>query len=271
MTTNFGILPPAGTAAGWSSRLVGGALLLVAGCSAPAPSGPQPAAETTAKLAVVSQAESDPESAGAGEAVRGTPWEPLARGQLVDLTHPFDEQTIYWPTEEGFVLERGSNGVTAKGYYYAANRFRAAEHGGTHIDAPIHFFDQRHTVDQILLRTGWSRHWPDREKYLGTSERGAQAVAKLHFPGLAPEAARWLVEHRAPKAVGIDTASIDPGQSTLFESHVTLCEHNVPCFENLTGLDGLQAEGVFVMALPMKIAGGSGGPLRIVAWAEGMP
>src|SRR5262245_22548110 len=76
---------------------------------------------------------------------------PVREGRLVDLTHAFDEQTIYWPTEAGFVLERGQNGVTEKGYYYAANRFRSAEHGGTHIDAPIHFFDRRHTVDEIPL------------------------------------------------------------------------------------------------------------------------
>ena len=236
----------------------------------------------------------------------------VSKGQLVDLTHPFDEQTIYWPTESGFILEQGNNGITDKGYYYAANRFRAAEHGGTHIDAPIHFHDERHTVDQIelgrlvgeavvvdvsakcaadpdyqisvadlrsweeqhgrqlvdvivLLRTGWSERWPDRKSYLGTDSRGPEAVAELHFPGLAPPAAQWLVDHRAPNAVGIDTASIDHGQSTHFESHVTLCKHNVPAFENVANLDELPAEGVLVMALPMKIAGGSGGPLRIAA------
>ncbi len=70
---------------------------------------------------------------------------------LVDLTHPFDERTIYWPTEPGFVLERGPAGVTDQGYYYAANRFAAPEHGGTHIDAPIHFFATGQTVDQIPL------------------------------------------------------------------------------------------------------------------------
>jgi kynurenine formamidase len=236
----------------------------------------------------------------------------LPKVKLIDLTHPFDEQTIYWPTESGFVLERGNNGVTEKGYYYAANRFCAAEHGGTHVDAPIHFFDQRHTVDQIelerligeavvidvrekcqanrdyevsiadlreweegqarqlndvivLLCTGWSSRWPDREAYLGTSSRGPEAAAELHFPGLAPGAARWLVENRSPKAIGIDTASIDFGQSTHFQSHVALCGGNIPAFENVTGLGQLPAIGAWVVALPMKIAGGSGGPLRIVA------
>jgi kynurenine formamidase len=118
----------------------------------------------------------------------------------------------------------------------------------------------------VLLHTGWSRHWPDREAYLGTSARGPEAVARLHFPGLAPDAARWLVEHRAPKAVGIDTASIDFGQSTHFQAHVTLCEQNVPAFENVAHLDQLPAERAFVVALPMKITGGSGAPLRIVAF-----
>ncbi len=233
-------------------------------------------------------------------------------GKLIDLTQPFDANTIYWPTEPGFRFEQGKNGITAKGYYYAANRFTTAEHGGTHLDAPIHFAADHDTADQIdlqrligeavvidvtkqcsenpdylidvsdlraweeqhkrhltdvivLLRTGWSSRWPDRFKYLGTESRGAEAVAELHFPGLAPEAAKWLVEHRQIKAIGIDTASIDYGQSTLFEAHVTLCGRNVPIFENVANLAQLPAEKSQVIALPMKIAGGSGGPLRIVA------
>ena len=71
--------------------------------------------------------------------------------QIIDLTHAFDYRTVYWPTEKGFQLIRGTAGVTDKGYYYAANRFLAAEHGGTHLDAPIHFYQDRHTVDQIPL------------------------------------------------------------------------------------------------------------------------
>ncbi len=234
-------------------------------------------------------------------------------GRLVDLTHAFDAETVYWPTaEEGFVLERGFEGRTEAGYYYAAHRFRSAEHGGTHVDAPIHFAEGRSTVDAIplerligqgvlvdvsdacarnpghavgvaelvawearhgtipegsivLLRTGFGRHWPDRARYLGTAERGPGAVAKLHFPGLHPEAARWLAETRRASAVGIDTASIDPGWSTLFESHRILFEHEVPAFENLANLEALPPRGFRVVALPMKIRGGSGAPLRAVA------
>lgn len=235
-----------------------------------------------------------------------------AGSKMVDLTHPFDEQTIYWPTEEGFKLVRGPAGITDKGYFYSANRFIAAEHGGTHVDAPIHFFEGRQTVDQIplerfvgeavvvdvseacqrnrdyqvtvgdlraweaahdrplndvivLLRTGYQRHWGDRKLYLGTQKTGPEAVRDLHFPGLDPQAAKWLMESRSIKSIGIDTASIDHGQSQLFQSHVTLCEHNVPAFENVANLDKLPPKGAFVVALPMKIGGGSGAPLRIIA------
>ena len=236
----------------------------------------------------------------------------FATGTWLDLTHAFDANTIYWPTEKGFLFEPGTNGPNPKGYYYAANRFATAEHGGTHLDAPRHFAEGRHTADQIeperlvgeaavidvrekcatdpayevtaddfvaweaahgrqlvdvivLLRTGWSARWGDRAAYLGTDVRGPEAVPLLRFPGLAPEGAKWLVEHRRVKAVGIDTASIDHGPSTLFGSHVALCKADTPIFENLAGLDQLPEEGAFVVALPLKIAGGSGGPLRVLA------
>jgi len=237
---------------------------------------------------------------------------PTVLGPALDLTHPFAADTIYWPTEEGFVLERGSEGRTEAGYYYAAHRMRLAEHGGTHLDAPIHFHEGGATADQVplerliapavvvdvsaacaknadyavsvadlerfeaahgripdgaalLLATGFAARWPDRARYLGTAERGAGAVAKLHFPGLDPAAARWLVAQRKLAAVGLDTASIDPGVSTRFETHQLLFAAGIPAFENLAHLDHLPATGATLIALPMKIAGGSGGPLRAVA------
>lgn len=238
--------------------------------------------------------------------------------RLVDLTHPFDADTIYWPTEEGFVLESEHAGMTDKGYYYASNEFRAAEHGGTHVDAPLHFAAGGRSVDAIpleqligpgividvtaaaradrdyqvdvddflawerahgrlpdgaivLLRTGFGAYWPDRARYLGTAEHGEGAVAALRFPGLAPDAARWLTNERHIRAVGLDTASIDYGRSQLFESHVALFAHDVPAFENVANLDLLPPLGFTVIALPMKIRGGSGGPLRIVAVLPATP
>lgn len=242
---------------------------------------------------------------------------PAAGGErIVDLTHTFDETAIFWPTEEGFVLERGPAGVTAGGYWYEAHRFRSAEHGGTHVDAPIHFHAGHLTVDQIplerligeavtvdvsaecardrdhrvsvadfaefearhgripdgaivLLRTGFGSHWPDRFRYLGTARRGPDAVAELHFPGLHPDAADWLVAERRIRAVGLDTASIDHGPSADFLAHRRLFAANVPAFENLAGLDQLPPTGFRVIALPMKIGGGSGAPLRAVAILPG--
>jgi kynurenine formamidase len=232
---------------------------------------------------------------------------------IVDLTHAFDADTIYWPTAGGFALEPLAHGQTEKGYFYAANSFCAAEHGGTHLDAPLHFSESGRAVDAIpmrdlvgagvhldlsarcaqdrdyrvsvadltaweirngriadgaivLVETGWSTRWKDRAAYLGTARTGPEAVAQLHFPGLDPEAARWLVQSRSIKAVGIDTASIDYGQSALFESHVALFKANVPAFENVAGLERLPVKNFVVAALPMMIRGGSGAPLRIVAW-----
>ncbi|MEN8161437.1 MAG: cyclase family protein, partial [Myxococcota bacterium] len=116
-----------------------------------------------------------------------------------------------------------------------------------------------------LLHTGFATRWPDRARYLGTDERGGEATQKLHFPGLDPAAARWLVAERRIAAIGLDTASIDPGTSRLFESHQILFAAGIPAFENLTALDQLPPTGAILIALPMKIAGGSGGPLRAIA------
>jgi kynurenine formamidase len=117
----------------------------------------------------------------------------------------------------------------------------------------------------VLLRTGFGRFWPDRERYLGTAELGEGAVPKLHFPGLHPRAARFLVQQRRIRAVGIDTASIDRGPSTTFESHQVLGGADVPVFENIADANRLPTDGFLFIGLPMKIDGGSGGPLRAMA------
>ena len=117
----------------------------------------------------------------------------------------------------------------------------------------------------MLLRTGWGKFYTDRKRYLGTDRRGPAAVAELHFPGLAPGAAEWLVKNRKVGSIGIDTPSIDRGQSQLFESHQVLAKAGIPGLENLARLDELPAKGFEVVALPMNIAGGSGAPLRVIA------
>ena len=69
--------------------------------------------------------------------------------KILDLTYPFDKQTMYWPTEKGFQLHKISYGKTPKGYFYSAYKFCAPEHGGTHVDAPRHFSKRGWTVDKI--------------------------------------------------------------------------------------------------------------------------
>lgn len=116
----------------------------------------------------------------------------------------------------------------------------------------------------VLFRTGYDQFWPDRASYMGTALRGPEGVAALHFPGLSAELARALVERKV-KAVGLDTPSLDYGQSKDFIVHQILLGENIPGFENVANLDDLPPVGATVMALPAKIRGGSGGPLRIVA------
>jgi len=235
----------------------------------------------------------------------------LTSARVVDLTHPFDERTIYWPNApSGFVLHRESFGKTPGGYFYASNDFSAPEHGGTHIDSPIHFSEGKWTVDQIplrqligpgvvidvsartatdrdyrltlddvkawekrhgqvpagaivLLRTGWAARWPDRKTYLGDDTPGR--ITNLHFPSYGREAAEFLVKNRKVGAIGVDTASIDYGPSMDFIVHRTVLGENVPGLENLANLEGLPETGFWVIALPMKIAGGSGAPARVAA------
>jgi kynurenine formamidase len=118
----------------------------------------------------------------------------------------------------------------------------------------------------VLLRTGWSERWPDRERYFGSASR--DDASALHFPSYGAEAAALLVE-RGVAALGVDTASIDHGPSRDFPVHRLAAAANVPGLENLTGLAGVPETGAWVAALPMKIAGGSGGPLRAVALVPG--
>lgn len=235
----------------------------------------------------------------------------ISKGRWVDLTHPFNAKTIYWPTAKTFTKTKVYRGITPGGWFYSAYNFAAAEHGGTHMDSPIHFANRRRSTDKVplgqligpgfvidvtrqskanvdylvtaddirafeanhgrlpqgaivLLNTGRAKLYTDRKSYMGTDERGQQAVAKLHFPGLSEHAAAVLVDRKIG-AVGIDTPSIDRGQSKTFAAHVRLMTNNIPAFENVADMSGLPPAGSTIIALPMKIEGGSGGPLRIVA------
>ena len=232
--------------------------------------------------------------------------------RAIDLTHAYDSQTLYWPSRPpmSFELQKLASGMTPGGWFYAANRLCTPEHGGTHLDAPIHFHERGRTTEQlpleqllapgvridvtrqvqsdrnyrlsredvlrfeqragkiqagtiVLLHTGWSRFWPDREKYFGDASN--EDASRLEFPGYGEDAARLLVEERQVAMLGVDTASIDYGRSKDFIVHRIAAARNVGGLENLTALESLPETGFIVIALPMKIAGGSGGPVRVVA------
>jgi len=234
----------------------------------------------------------------------------IDESKVIDLTYSFDEHTIYWPTAESFHLEVVSAQKTAAGYWYAANNICLAEHGGTHMDAPIHFAEGKHAADQVpiqqligpavvidvraqaakdadyrvavadleawekqhgripqgaivLMFSGWGARWPDKKTYLGTDKPGD--VANLHFPGFSKEAAEFLVSRREIDAIGVDTPSIDYGQSQDFIVHQIINGANKPGLENIAQVEKLPAKGATLIALPMKIAKGSGGPVRIIA------
>lgn len=229
---------------------------------------------------------------------------------LVDLTYAFDERTIYWPTQQGFRWTKTAWGPTGGGFWYASADFSASEHGGTHIDAPIHFGEGKQRVDEIplerligpavvidvaeqcaanpdyelsvqditewearhgriepgtlvFMRSGWGARWPDAPRYLGTTT--LDDARSLHFPGLSRDAAAFLVAQRRVRGVGIDTASIDPGRSQDFPVHRVLNGADVYALENVAALDRLPPRGATVYALPIKIRGGTGGPVRIIA------
>eukprot|EP00923_Selenidium_pygospionis_P023344 GHVN01040638.1.p1 GENE.GHVN01040638.1~~GHVN01040638.1.p1 ORF type:complete len:343 (+),score=29.79 GHVN01040638.1:77-1030(+) len=276
-------------------------------------------------------------------------------GKWMDMSYVLDEDTIYWPTAHKFDIESEFYGRTPLGFFYSANHISASEHGGTHIDAPIHFVEGGKSVDEVtlerltgwavvidvsdkaledpdylitpedilkweklnglrlssdmivILHTGYGQYWPDPARYLGTAERGSAAVKLLHFPGLSADAAS-LLSQRGIKAVGIDTASIDFGQSTEFEAHSILLKHGIVIFENVANLGRLVCQDIrgvcltrddqsrcvrlksehraleyernepektqkcsavyYFIALPIKIRGGSGAPMRIIAWVD---
>ncbi len=235
----------------------------------------------------------------------------LTRQRLVDLSHPFNAKTLYWPNQTtGFQLQQQSFGKTPGGYFYSSYAFSAPEHGGTHLDAPIHFHEGGLSVDRlpieqligpavvidvraqaakdrdyrltrtdvlawekahgaiprgafVMLRTGWGQRWPDRLSYFGDATPGE--TTKLHFPSYGVEAARYLVSERKVAALGADVASIDYGPSADFIVHQVASAAGVIGLENVARLEVLPPKGATIIALPMKIEGGSGGPVRIVA------
>ena len=233
----------------------------------------------------------------------------IDRSKLIDLSYSFNEKTVYWPNAKGFQHRKDEWKVNAQGYWYAAGGFASDEHGGTHLDSPIHFAQGMPTMDQIpvqklvapavvvdvsaaaaknrdylvsaqdlrawesrngaipaasivIFRTGWGKFYPDKKLYLGSDVPGD--IAHLHFPGLARDAAELLVQRKID-GVGIDTASMDYGPSKDFIVHQILNKAGIFGLENVANVERLPMKGATLIALPIKIEQGTGGPVRIVA------
>lgn len=253
---------------------------------------------------------SDQVQPDASPALTATPTTAINTAKVVDLTYNFDEQTIYWPTAQPFKWEKESWGQSAGGWWYTAARYAASEHGGTHVDAPIHFGEGKASMDElplqrligpaikidirkaceqdrdyrltvadiqawekdqgpipansiVLVQTGWGQFWPDKKRYLGTDVKGD--TTNLHFPGISKEAAEFLATERKANGVGIDTASLDYGQTKDFIAHQVLNGANIYGLENVAFLERVPPTGATLIALPMKIKGSTGGPVRIIA------
>ncbi|OWR51138.1 Kynurenine formamidase [Danaus plexippus plexippus] len=221
-----------------------------------------------------------------------------------DLTHPFDENTVYWPGNKQFAFTRKQGLFQKDNSWYAANDFEAGEHGGTHIDAPYHFqVNGKHVGDipteklivpliiadvsskvnddsdfvlykhhldfmlndnfgkpcVVIFKFGWSKFINDKKKYLGENKT-------TNFPGLSAEVAEWITSsYKNIIGVGVDTASVDPGSSTDFDAHKILTKSGLYMLENVKLDENVPDYGCTALILPMKIAKGTGAPLRLVA------
>ncbi|KAH3824671.1 isatin hydrolase-like [Dreissena polymorpha] len=234
--------------------------------------------------------------------------------RIVDLTHAQNIEAIYWPGNPSYnftIFSRGQNAVG--GFWYESNSFATAEHGGTHLDAPAHFYenrsrthqipmeklvgrgviinvktkasrnpDYRVTVDDlqnweakygripngavVVMNSGWHQKYPNKTKVFGTES--TTDPANFHFPGFHEKAADWLVKHRNIHVLGVDTPSIDYGQSKTFPVHVILGRADIPALENAANLNAIPEFGSIISVAVIKLEDGSGGPARVFAMLQ---
>ncbi|XP_077297206.1 kynurenine formamidase-like [Arctopsyche grandis] len=227
--------------------------------------------------------------------------------EFVDLSHPFDNDTVYWPGGRKFSFTKKVAMKNPHGVWYSANEFCAAEHGGTHLDAPIHFAQNKWTVGQIpidnlitpliivdlstkvagnadfvlerhhmdhlfvgdprrnftvVFRFGWSQHYGNPTKYLGSSSPTGN---NLNFPGISEDVAKWLTETRTLIGVGVDTPSVDPGSEHRGLAHKTFAAKNIFMLENVNLEKTLPSSLCTIIVMPMKIQDGTGAPCRLTA------
>jgi kynurenine formamidase len=112
----------------------------------------------------------------------------------------------------------------------------------------------------VCMDSGWASKVGDPLEF-----KGGAAFPNYHFPGYSGEAAMWLAERRKVTAIGVDTLSLDPGNSSTFPVHVNFLATDRYGLENLNNLDRIPPVGAqaYVGLIPWEE--GSGGPCRVIA------
>ena len=229
---------------------------------------------------------------------------PSVKTRVVDLSYAISDQLVPWPGDEKWFEARTNATVDKDGYFtrsfwmleHYGTHLDAPVHfppGKMTVDqipakklfGPAVVLDVRAEAEKnpdyqlttakigewekkhgkipegaiILLRTGWPARWPNVQKYRNTDAQG-----KMHFPGYSAEAAKTLLERKI-SGLGCDTLSTDPGDSGDYPVHHLVLGAGVYQLENLADLRELPEAGAFLVVAPIKLEGGSGGPVRVFA------
>jgi len=229
---------------------------------------------------------------------------PSGKTRVLDLSYAINDKLVPWPGDEKFFEAKVNASVEKNGYFtrsfwmleHYGTHLDAPAHfppGKTTVDqipvkqlfgpavvidvraesgkdadyqlaaARVEEWEKRHgRIPEgaiVLLRTGWASRWPDARKYRNQDEKG-----KMHFPGFSAEAAKLLIERKV-SGLGCDTLSIDPGASSDYAVHRLALGAGLFQLENLADMNELPETGAFLVVAPIKLEGGSGGPVRVFA------
>jgi kynurenine formamidase len=160
-----------------------------------------------------------------------TPWEGGSDAEVIDLTYGFGPETVYWPTATPFARKDTFRGVTPAGFFYSAGDYAASEHGGTHMDAPVHFVADGAAADAVPGSRLAGRAWvldarepcaADRdhlvsrrdleaaERAAGPLPRGAVVLVLTGWGRFWPEKKAYLGDDRPGKTDGLSFPGLDP-------------------------------------------------------------
>src|SRR5713101_7930733 len=175
--------------------------------------------------------------------------------RVIDLTYAISDKLVPWPGDTKWFEAKVNATVEKDGYF--TRSFWMPEHYGTHLDAPIHFPPGKTPIDQIPVKQLFG-------PAVVLDARAEAAKGRMHFPGFSVEAAKRLIERRV-NGLGCDTLSVDYGASGNFEVHRLTLGAGLYHLENLADLSELPESGAFLVVAPIKLEGGSGGPVRVFA------